>query len=231
MPKCSTKLCLDDNIVSHNRNGQQTKFFFLTFLEGDNSETMVKESVLSELKPPQKETDETAALMFWLSWETLRKISIEFIRKNTKIRATRLCHRSLRTKTTGWSSDSSGRNASGHLKKKKRSFSFLTGCNSCLQTRQYTDAPKYNPHYTPCHCGLADTCGIKKTEAATDVKHVMNGRDGLGGSHEAVFSLTCIFQPLAKENLRGFFCLFFAAIHLIFFIQSSFAAINVLIWD
>lgn len=51
LPKCSTKLPSDDNIVSHSRSVQQTKFFFFNVsapLEGDNGERAVKGSVLNQ---------------------------------------------------------------------------------------------------------------------------------------------------------------------------------------
>lgn len=96
---------------------------------------------------------------------------------NTPKKSTHLATPSVTTRRQR--SDSSRRNASGDNLCRAGAFGegngggslflffFLTGCNPRLQTRQYTDAPKYNPHYTPCHCGLADTGGIKKTEVAT----------------------------------------------------------------
>lgn len=54
--------------------------------------------------------------------------------------------------------------AVGGEPKKEEFFLFFDGCNRHLQTG--TDAPKYNPHYSACHRGRADTCGIRKTEAA-----------------------------------------------------------------
>lgn len=51
LPKCSTKLRSDDNMVPHSRSVQQTKFFFVNVsapLEGDNGERAVKGSVLDQ---------------------------------------------------------------------------------------------------------------------------------------------------------------------------------------